>query len=205
MKASPYAFCSAGVSFKRCCSFSRSSRRSTWLFRSTNIAARRSRWVLISSGTCNHGAASQPQGPGGCSISGDYCGGWQRCVHYGWLHAGIAGHVREGFTMAHNQGSNPQFTLAVKSSRSSRDNRYGLYSPPSGLIFCANHSSSPGICSAKAANTACLSMLLVSDAAHKLTWWSKRCLGHSNELFRVGDCGNRQRHHETTHGRSIVC
>ena len=163
MKASPYAFCSAGVSFKRCCSFSRSSRRSTWLFLSTNACSPLP-WV--------HNQLRDLH-PWGCKSA-----------------TGARGHVKEGFTMAHNQGSNPQFTLAVKSSRSSRDNRYGLYPPPSGSIFCANHLSSPGICSAKAANTACLSMLLVSDAAHKLTWWSKRCLGHSNELFRVGDCGD---------------
>ena len=63
MKTSPYAFCSAGVSFKRCCSFSRSSLRSIWLFLSTKWDARRSSGSSICSGTCNHGAACQPQGP----------------------------------------------------------------------------------------------------------------------------------------------
>ncbi len=183
MKASPYAFCSAGVSFKRCCSFSRSSLRSIWLFLSTKMAARRSSGSSICSGTCNHGAASQPQGPGakcGCSMNTDCCGGWQRCVHYDWLHAGLAGHVRERFRMAHNQGSNSQFTLAVKLMRCSRDNMYGLYPPHSRWTFCANSSSSPGNRSAKAANTACLSMLLVPDAARKLTWCLNRYLGQGD-------------------------
>lgn len=109
------------------------------------------------------------------------CGGWQRRVIFDWLHAGLAGHVRERFAMAHNQGSNFQFTLAVKPSRSPRDNVYGLYPAP-GWIFCANSSASPGTCSATAANTACLSMLLVPDAACQLTWCLERYLGQDSDF-----------------------
>lgn len=112
MKASPYAVCSAGVSFKRCCSFSSSSLRSIWLLRPTTaMAARRSSGSSISSGTCNHGAAGRPQGPAakcGCSMNIDCRGGWQRCVHYDWLHAGLAGHVRVLYN-----GTQPGFQFPI--------------------------------------------------------------------------------------------